>query len=133
MGVDPANGKATPNGVDFWWDSFPTNTGNCWHNNTAAAGKTVTTSPAGLLPSCTNGIPSIGIGSLNEVELLACFGATQTGGYNAALCPWFVTPPKPGSSALPLTTAPIQQPSAQMQAGLCRTYREAQTALCKSQ
>ena len=22
-----------PNGVDFWWDEFPSNTGNCWYNN----------------------------------------------------------------------------------------------------
>ena len=28
MGVAP-DGSRQPNGTDFWWDSFPTNTGNC--------------------------------------------------------------------------------------------------------
>jgi len=93
MGVAPS-GKKMPNGVDFWWDSFPTNTGNCWYDN-AAAGK-VRTSP-GSLPAC-KGSPSIGLGSTNEVELVSCFGALAGGGYNAALCPWFTTPPRPGSA-----------------------------------
>ncbi len=26
-------GKAKPNGVDFWWDEFPADTGNCWFGN----------------------------------------------------------------------------------------------------
>ena len=33
--------RSKPNGVDFWWDAFPGNTGNCWWGNKAAPGKTV--------------------------------------------------------------------------------------------
>ena len=28
----------TPNGVDFWWDEFPGNEGNCWHDNVGPDG-----------------------------------------------------------------------------------------------
>ena len=28
-----------PNGTDFWWDSYPENTGNCWYDNTARTGR----------------------------------------------------------------------------------------------
>src|SRR4051794_30079013 len=62
MGVDPS-GAVRPNGLGFWWDSFPGNTGNCWWGNTAAPGKTVTPSPA-MLPSCANGTsPSSSVGT----------------------------------------------------------------------
>ena len=44
MGVSPA-GKQQPNGLDFWWDNFPGNTGNCWWDNTGADGGAVTSSP----------------------------------------------------------------------------------------
>ena len=44
MGVAPG-GSAKPNGVDFWWDSFPGNTRNCWYRNSAAPGRTVTSAP----------------------------------------------------------------------------------------
>jgi hypothetical protein len=36
----------------------------------------------------------------NEGELAGCLLAIESGqGYNPDLCSWFVTPPKPGSSA----------------------------------
>ncbi|MEO8095716.1 MAG: right-handed parallel beta-helix repeat-containing protein, partial [Pseudolysinimonas sp.] len=101
MGVAPS-GEAKPNGVDFWWDAFPTNTGNCWWDNTAAKGKSVTTSP-GYLPGCNNGqLPalSIGLGSTNEAELVACFVGLQVSGYpngSPLLCDWTQTPPVPGT------------------------------------
>src|SRR5204862_4131820 len=41
FGLSPS-GKALPNGKDLWWDSFPGNTGNCFFDNKAAPGKTVT-------------------------------------------------------------------------------------------
>jgi len=102
MGVDPT-GVARPNGVDFWWDSFPGNTGNCWWGNTAAPGKSVTTSPA-LLPDCaggTNPSTSIGVGDVgNEAELVGCLAAVTLNGSNSgdpAACPWTTTPAPPGS------------------------------------
>ena len=34
-----AEGSASlPNGVDFWWDEFAGNNGNCWYDNTGADG-----------------------------------------------------------------------------------------------
>jgi hypothetical protein len=125
MGVAP-DGVASPNGVDFWWDSFPTNTDNCWYGNTAAPGKQVTTSPA-LLPDCAL-VPSVGTGSLNETELLACFGATETTGYDPTLCPWFTTPPKPGSSDA--TSAPLTDPA--LFDEVCDLYGDAENTLCPS-
>jgi hypothetical protein len=99
MGEGP-KGKAMPNGVDFWWDSFPTNTGNCWWDNTGPA--PITTSPANL-PDCSNGAdPSLSQGqgdSANEGELLACAVAFETRNFDPATCPWFATPPKPGTAA----------------------------------
>jgi hypothetical protein len=101
MGVAP-NGSAQPNGTDFWWDSYPGNTGNCWYANKAAPGKSITSSPpAPLLPGCNNGQnpgTSIGTGyAPNEAELVQCLAGFSTVGYDPNACPWFKTPPKPGS------------------------------------
>jgi hypothetical protein len=94
MGVSPA-GDVLPNGVDFWWDQFPGNTDNCWHDNTGAegtAGSVTSDPPQPLLPS--NCDSSLGTGHpLKEAELTACFAAFQ--GAPAEACPWFTTPPKP--------------------------------------
>jgi hypothetical protein len=107
MGVTHS-GVAKPNGVDFWWDSFPGNTGNCWWNNKAAAGKKVTSSPASL-PDCAGGTkPSTSIGTgapLNEAELVACLAGLTVSGYpagNSTLCSWSTTPPRPGSTGSPI-------------------------------
>jgi hypothetical protein len=74
------------NGVDFWWDAFPGNVGNCWYSNGNATG-----SPKNL-PDCLNGkIPwlSIGLGNLgNEAELFVCMSDLKPGGP----CPWFTSP-----------------------------------------
>lgn len=98
MGMSPS-GEVMPNGKDFWWDSFPGTTANCWFSNQAAPGKAITTSPSSL-PDCNNGknpSTSMGIGSPeNESELLSCFAAFSGGGYNSTpSCTWFSTPPKP--------------------------------------
>jgi hypothetical protein len=99
MGVSPS-GKTMPNGVDFWWDNYTTNTGNCWYQNTAAAGRSITSDPSNL-PSCANGTDpgsSVGTGNpKNESELVQCFLGFVAGDnpYNASTCPWFVTPAKP--------------------------------------
>lgn len=104
MGVDPA-GHVRPNGVDFWWDSFPGNTGNCWWGNTAAPGKKVTTSPP-LLPSCAGGTTpalSVGTGDLvNESELVGCMVGFTLAGYpdgSDLTCNWTTTPKQPGTAA----------------------------------
>jgi hypothetical protein len=101
MGASP-RGVVKPNGTDFWWDDYPTNTGNCWWGNRAPHGAAPTESPSNL-PGCDNGTrpwTSEGMGdSTNESELLSCFAAIETVGYSSASCPWFDTPPKPGSGS----------------------------------
>jgi hypothetical protein len=100
MGIAP-DGTYKPNGVDFWWDSGLSNTGNCWYSNRAAPGHRITTSPASL-PACGNGLyplTSLGTGyAPNELELLGCF-ATLVNGYNydPDRCDWFKTPPRPSA------------------------------------
>ena len=100
MGVS-TSGKSMPNGVDFWWDSFPTNTGNCWYGNKGSGGK-VSSSPSSLPSNCKSSI-GLGAGTLegtqNELELVGCFGSLELGGYNASVCPWFNSPKKPAVSA----------------------------------
>ena len=98
MGVAP-DGSAAPNGTDFWWDAFPGNTANCWYDNTGSGAITSEPSP---LPDCRGGADpasSMGTGDLaNEGELLTCTVAFETGSFDPeAPCPWFRTPPKPGS------------------------------------
>lgn len=139
MGV-AANGAVRPNGTDFWWDAFPTNTGNCWWANTAAPGKTVTANT--LLPNCSNGTQpgqSIGLGNvIAEAELLACLAGFQLAGYPGGsddICTWAITPSKPGGgsareSAAASNTSAKQQSlmSAFCQAGLgkrtCEPYQQ---------
>jgi hypothetical protein len=112
MGQTPG-GASDPNGKDFWWDEYQTNTGNCWYQNTGSAGTeaSVTTVPSTLhgLPNCSNGTDdslSVGTGSSEPVpydashtqpqnqeqELLACL-ASFSGA--PAPCDWFDTPPEP--------------------------------------
>jgi hypothetical protein len=126
MGVSPS-GVVRPNGVDFWWDSFPGNTGNCWWHNKVAAGGSVTSSPP-LLPDCAGGTdPSTSVGTgdpLNESELAACLAGYQVSGYpdgNSTICSWTTTPPKPGSGPVtPLgTRTATEQLQSQEFAAIC--------------
>lgn len=124
MGVAP-NGAVAPNGTDFWWDNFPTNTGNCWWSNSAAPGKSLTTSP-GSLPDCAGGSnPGSSLGTsdpLNEAELLACLGAiTIRAGYNPALCSWFATPPRPDSTHAVAQNASLERRQRQAYDAYCAT------------
>ena len=103
MGVAPG-GAVRPNGVDFWWDAYAGNTGNCWYGNVPAPGREITTSPSPL-PDCDNGRDpgsSVGTGDPgNEAELSNCFVGFTAGSYpegNPDLCDWTKTPPRPGSS-----------------------------------
>lgn len=98
-------GAPDPNGVDFWWDQFAGNTGNCWYRNVGKDGTrgTLTADPPpppaeggasipGTLPSdCATSA-----GTLNppqESELLSCFAVFDQGA--PAPCTWFTTPPEP--------------------------------------
>ncbi len=111
-------GGGKRNGVDFWWDEFPTNEGNCWHDNEGPNGKrsSLTADPSinpvpginapGFLPEvCNPDDPTYaaGIGTgdaVKEAELVNC-AVTYEPGNTAAdnpVCPWFRTPPEPGSA-----------------------------------
>jgi len=102
--------KRLPNGVDFWWDEFPGNTGNCWYDNVGPDGtrdsltgdpplapQPGTSRPLFLPEDCEN---SIGTGVPEKsTELLRCFLQRETGEMrdNTPVCDWFDTPPRPGS------------------------------------
>jgi hypothetical protein len=98
MGIAP-DGTHLPNGLDFWWDSYPNNTANCWWGNTSY--RPITTDPSTGLPDCNNGTdPSQSVGTGNgpaEAELLRCFGSISSGPPDPddPNCDWFRTPPRP--------------------------------------
>ena len=126
MGVDP-QGRVKPNGVDFWWDSFLANTGNCWWDNTAAPGKKVTSSP-GSLPGCVGGTkPGTSIGTTylpNELELISCLAGFTLAGYpdgDPNTCTWTKTPAQPGTTARTAATPRVDRDAQLRQfATLCR-------------
>ena len=104
MGVAPS-GAARPNGTDLWWDAFPTNTGNCFWNNTGPGGRKATTNSLLGLPTCLNGafpMLSIGLGNVPaEAELVSCLAGFQVSGYpagNSDICSWSKTPAEPGTA-----------------------------------
>jgi hypothetical protein len=93
MSVTPA-GEVLRNGVDFWWDEFPTTTNNCWFANSGADGSagSVTGDPSSLPSDCSS---SVGTGNPpKEGELTSCFAAFTADALPEG-CPWFTTPPKP--------------------------------------
>jgi hypothetical protein len=126
MGVDPS-GHVEPNGVDFWWDSFLGNTGNCWWGNKAAPGRKITSSP-GYLPGCANGTnPRLSIGTTflpNELELVGCEAGFTLAGYpdgSDLTCNWTKTPKQPGTTgrARPTIAHASHQARRQQFATLC--------------
>jgi hypothetical protein len=99
-------GKVKPNGVDFWWDEFPTNSGNCWFNNIGTDGTngswtgdparfaTPNMSIPGFLPEDCSAVTNAGLGDpAKEATLLLCAEAA----IGDPSCEWYVDPGKPGS------------------------------------
>ena len=99
--------QTLPNGVDFWWDEFPGNTGNCWRGNTGADGTASSiTGPGVGDPLLTPPLPancgtSIGAGDVvKEAVLLDCaMWERGNTGDDHPLCYWFDMPARPGTSA----------------------------------
>ena len=102
-------GSQRPNGVDFWWDEFPGNDGNCWFDNTGPdgtrasltgdpeIGPTPDVSLPGFLPEDCG--TSVGAGDpVKEAILVDCVmwsrGDTAE---DHPLCYWFQMPSQPGS------------------------------------
>jgi hypothetical protein len=119
MGRAP-NGMALPNGVDFWWDEFPNNTGNCWGPNTGSDGQldhttsdppeAPTGQPApGFIAKRDCGSPlNVGKGNAQkEAVLVACAEQVEGTQNGQTSCDWFNPPPKPGSSQSSAPSGPV--------------------------
>jgi hypothetical protein len=96
-------GQRLPNGVDFWWDEFIGNNGNCWYDNTGPDGRegSVTGPGPGAPPDLLPGRPGcgamVGGGDIaKELNLVNCFLARSGGDPEA--CDWFDLPPRPNGS-----------------------------------
>ncbi|MDX6651565.1 MAG: hypothetical protein QOJ38_346 [Solirubrobacterales bacterium] len=99
-GTSKPNGDGAPgaNRTDFWWDEYPANTGNCWHDN----GSFTSTPPPPVqpgAPSEPHTLPddcatSAGTGGAygQEAELVNCLLDVQNG---TGTCDWFDAPPRP--------------------------------------
>ncbi len=109
-GLDTGGISELPNGVDFWWDEFATNTANCWFDNTGPDGTTGSITgpgvgqPPDLLPDCAGGTnPALSVGNgdvIKEAQLLDCSmwsrGETSE---DHPLCYWFTMPAQPNTRA----------------------------------
>jgi hypothetical protein len=104
------DGKPSPNGVDFWWDEFPGNQGDCWYSNRGADGREASLTSDPPMPPVTGvSIPkflpmdcgsSVGVGdAVKEGMLMRCLAAVGSGTWDGDLCDWFAMPAKPGSAA----------------------------------
>jgi hypothetical protein len=111
MGRD-LSGQKLPNGVDFWWDEFPSNAGNCFGPNQGVDGTmaSITTDPPrapgdatapGFAPVRDCGSPAnYGKGnSQKEAVLVSCAEEVQGRSNDQQACDWFVPPAKPGTAA----------------------------------
>jgi hypothetical protein len=105
-GTDPL-----PNGVDFWWDEFSGNVGNCWFDNTGFDGTpgSVTGSgdagsmpgtPPNLLPNCSNGEnPEMSVGQGDPAKTQYLIDCSLGPNEGTSSCDWFEAPEQPGSAA----------------------------------
>jgi hypothetical protein len=116
-----ANGGTTfPNGLDFWWDQFPTNTGNCWFDNTGsdgtAAGVTAdppvgpagTVNEPGTLPNdCATSIGDAAAYPVKAASIIECANWSRGDGpEDFQTCDWFETPPQPDGAESAGQSAP---------------------------
>jgi hypothetical protein len=102
-----------PNGIDFWWDEFPTNTANCWFDNTgpdgtpgsvtgAGASGRLPSPPPNSLPDCDGGSnpeSSVGNGDPGKERYLIECSEGPDENTGPLDCDWWTPPPKPGSDA----------------------------------
>ena len=106
LGRSPS-GRKQLNGVDFWWDGFPTNTGNCWFNNIGPDGTNASWSgdpqrsganqaKPGFLPENCSSPLNVGIGDPSKEAMLVYCATAAIGDPG---CDWFVPPPKPKTKA----------------------------------
>ena len=93
--------------VDFWWDEYSGNTGNCWHDNVGQNGtaRSITSLPPSPPPGAAVNTPhflphicddtSVGSGGpAQESELGNCLANFSTDP-SPGTCPWFTKPSDP--------------------------------------
>jgi hypothetical protein len=98
------------NGVDFWWDEFPSNSGDCWYRNQGVDGTTgsITSDPPPppvegtsvpkFLPEDCGAPGDVGVGDARkESVLVGCVADFAQGTYDATVCDWFAPPPRPSA------------------------------------
>ena len=105
MGRTPS-GKPNPNGVDFWWDEFPSATGNCWYANSGpdGTGSSWTGDPQRFSQpgmSAPHYLPedcgtSLGYGNPEKEAVLVNCAEASTGDTS---CEWYAKPGRPGTKA----------------------------------
>ncbi len=102
-----------PNGVDYWWDEWSGNTGNCWYENQGPDGKPgsvtgpgpagrVPGAPPSTLPNCANGTDpssSVGPGDVAKVQYALDCSNGPDKDTSPMACDWWFAPAKPGSAA----------------------------------
>jgi hypothetical protein len=99
-------GRQKPNGVDFWWDEFPSNTGNCWYANRGPDGTNASwtgdperfATPGMSVPHFLPEACGTSTGSGNptkEAMLTYCAEASP----GDTMCDWYAPPKRPGTSA----------------------------------
>jgi hypothetical protein len=94
-----------PNGLDFWWDEYATNVGNCWFDNTGPDGTEASVTGPGpgdtphILPTKPGCDSYEGTGDAAKfLNSFTCFAAREIGGPGEG-CDWFTVPPRPGTPA----------------------------------
>jgi hypothetical protein len=111
MGFGPA-GLKQPNGVDFWWDEQ--GVGNCWQDNTSAAGEVTTNAsipvgddggedpPFTGFPDCDSGGSTFPVGSVvKSAQLVPCATYDREDNPDPELCDWFDSPAIPAGREAP--------------------------------
>lgn len=107
-----ASEKSLPNGHDWFWDEFPSNTGNCWYDNTGPDGSPASVTGSGVtndgllnlanpLPDCAGGTDegsSVGMGDPGKEAYLVDCSEGPDDDMGPIACDWWFTPPKPGSA-----------------------------------
>jgi hypothetical protein len=102
-----------PNGTDFWWDEFRSNTGNCWFGNVGSDGTAASVTGAGEagktpgippnpLPDCAGGQdPSSSTGAGDDAKTIYLVDCSNGPDEDSGPldCDWWTPPAAPGSAA----------------------------------
>jgi hypothetical protein len=102
MGYSP-EGQVLPNGLDFWWDDA--GVGNCWQDNLAAPGRTITHNATTGLPECGTASQLPISNPVKTVQLVPCAEYDRYSNPDPVGCDWTKTPPRPTARTIAAATA----------------------------